>query len=95
MAWLTISGDCAFLLLNLWLSITNRQVLGAYAAVMARQLLAQSVNEARRRANLTRYVPEQIAGRLADGGVDALRYGRRQEVTMLFIDVRNFTGQSL
>lgn len=179
MVWLTVSGDCAFLLLNLWLSITNMQVSGAYAAampviwitpvvlafgalrfnpwlqgyvvaalaggilivafsgvsspiiptepppaelglffsappnimrllmmvlagavlvvaaVMARQLLAQSINEARRRSNLTRYLPEQIAGRLADGGVDELRHGQRQEVAVLFTDVRNFTGQSL
>jgi len=179
MAWLTVSGDCAFLLLNLWLSIENMQISGAYAAAMpavwvtpvvlafgalrfnpwlqgyvvavlaggilgvafagagtpiipttappaalglffsvppnimrllmmvlagivlvvaaarARQLLAQSINEARRRANLTRYLPEQIAGRLADGGVDELRHGRRQEVAVLFTDVRNFTGQSL
>lgn len=179
MAWLTVSGDCAFLLLNLWLNVTNLGISGAYliampavwitpvvlafgtlrfnpwlqgyvvatlmigivciafagagtpiisatdpppvlglffsappnimrlmmlllagivlvvAAVIARQMLTQSINESRQRENLTRYLPEQIAGRLADGGIEELRQGRRQDVAVLFADIRDFTGQSL
>lgn len=64
------------------------------AAARARALLRRALEEARRRANLTRYLPPQIAGRLADRPAAELRAGQRQEVTVLFCDVRGFTARA-
>ena len=64
------------------------------ASMRARALLARAINETQRGANLTRYLPAQIADRLAAGGLDELRRGRRQEVAVLFVDMRAFTRQS-
>lgn len=61
------------------------------AAMRARMLLFRSIREARQKANLTRYLPAKLAGRLAGGGLDALREGRRTHMAVLFIDLRNFT----
>lgn len=61
------------------------------AARRTRQLLFQSIREARQKANLTRYLPAKLAGRLAGGGLDALREGRLVHMAVLFIDMRNFT----
>ncbi len=61
------------------------------AAFRARALLARAIDEARRRANLTRYLPPQIAATLSDSGVEAARAGRRQMVAVLFADIRGFT----
>lgn len=61
------------------------------AARRTRALLYQSIREARQRANLTRYLPAKLAGRLAGGGLDTLREGRLVHMTVLFIDMRNFT----
>ncbi|NYZ14616.1 adenylate/guanylate cyclase domain-containing protein [Azospirillum sp. RWY-5-1] len=64
------------------------------AAARARGLLRRALEEARRRTNLTRYLPPQIAGRLADLPAAELRAGRRQVVTVLFCDVRGFTARA-
>lgn len=64
------------------------------AAARARALLRRALDEARRRANLTRYLPPQIAGRLAETSAAELRAGRRQSVTVLFCDVRGFTARA-
>lgn len=61
------------------------------AARRTRNLLFQSIREARQKANLTRYLPAKLAGRLAGGGLDALREGRLVHMAVLFIDMRNFT----
>ncbi|WP_192499040.1 adenylate/guanylate cyclase domain-containing protein [Skermanella pratensis] len=63
----------------------------ALAAARARSLLRQAVEETRRRANLTRYLPPQIAARLAETGSDEARRGRHQPVAVLFTDIRGFT----
>lgn len=47
--------------------------------------------ERERRVNLGRYLPAQIAGQLAEHGTAILSAGRRQEVAVLFTDVRGFT----
>ncbi|OED48487.1 adenylate cyclase [Rhodobacteraceae bacterium (ex Bugula neritina AB1)] len=62
------------------------------AALRMRRLLHQSIEEARQKANLTRYLPGQLAGRLASGGLEALQEGRQQEMAVLFIDIRGFTS---
>ena len=64
------------------------------AAYRTRGLVHQAVAAARRTANLTRYLPEQLAPRLADGEFEALRQGRRQQMVVLFIDMRGFTRWS-
>ena len=38
------------------------------AAARTRSLLQRAINEARRGANLTRYLPAEIAGQLAESG---------------------------
>ncbi|UWQ54001.1 adenylate/guanylate cyclase domain-containing protein [Leisingera caerulea] len=62
------------------------------AAVRTRGLLHRSIEEARQKANLTRYLPAQLAGRLAGGGLEALQEGRQQQMAILFIDIRGFTN---
>lgn len=64
------------------------------AAVRTRRLLLRSITEAQNAANLTRYLPGQLAPRLAAGGLDELRHGRRIEAGVLFIDLRGFTRLS-
>lgn len=66
----------------------------AMAARRARVLLDRAIREMQRGINLTRYLPEQIADRLADGGLDALREGHRQDVAVMFVDIRDFTRQA-
>jgi adenylate cyclase len=61
------------------------------AAARTRSLLQRAINEARRGANLTRYLPAEIAGQLAESGLTALREGRRQAVAVMFVDIRGFT----
>ena len=61
------------------------------AAQRMRMLLKNSIVEARQKANLTRYLPSRIAGQLAEEGLDALRHGTRQEMCVMFIDIRGFT----
>jgi adenylate cyclase len=61
------------------------------AAARTRSLLQRAINEARRGANLTRYLPAEVAGQLAESGLTALREGRRQAVAVMFVDIRGFT----
>lgn len=60
----------------------------------ARRRMMDSIHEARRNANLTRYLPEQVAAALADSGLDALRRGGQTDMGILFIDIRGFTRWS-
>ncbi len=178
MAWLAASGDCAFLLVNVWLSLMNTSLPGGYlptyppvwlapvvlafgalrfnprlqvyitivlavglvalaivnqpgtgrpgvpspqmlqfffspppnlmrlsmfvlagivlviASLRTRHLLDEAIRETRRRVNLTRFLPEQIVGRLADSGMDELRAGERRNLVVMFVDIRNFTEQA-
>ena len=64
------------------------------AALRTRRLLHLSIVETQRRANLTRYLPAQLAPRLAGGGLNELRRGRKVNAGILFADMRGFTGMS-
>jgi adenylate cyclase len=64
------------------------------AAARMRSLLQRAIDETRRRANLTRYLPAEIAGQLAERGLAALCEGRRQAVAVMFVDIRGFTRRA-
>jgi adenylate cyclase len=64
------------------------------AAARMRSLLQRAIDETRRRANLTRYLPAEIADQLAESGLAALREGRRQAVAVMFVDIRGFTRRA-
>ncbi|MGR3622542.1 adenylate/guanylate cyclase domain-containing protein [Pseudophaeobacter sp.] len=64
------------------------------AAYRTRQLLHSSIIDAQARANLTRYLPAQMADRLADGELSELRQGRQQKMVVMFVDIRGFTNWS-
>lgn len=60
------------------------------AALRARRLLIRAIAEARRNANLTRYLPPQIADWLGRTSADDVRKGSRHDVAVLFVDIREF-----
>lgn len=64
------------------------------SARRARGLLARAVEEFRRRQNLTRYLPPQIADRLADASMEEITRGSRQPAAVLFTDIRGFTRRA-
>ncbi len=64
------------------------------AGIRSRALMARAITETWRGANLTRYLPGEVADRLAETGLDALRRGKRQDVGILFTDIRGFTPLS-
>lgn len=64
------------------------------AAWRTRRLVHRSITEAQQKATLTRYLPAQLSARLADTGLEELRRGNRQNMAVLFIDIRGFTRWS-
>ena len=64
------------------------------ASARTRVFLLRSMTEARHSLNLTRYLPGQLAPRLAEGGLAELQRGTRQQMGVLFIDLRGFTKWS-
>jgi adenylate cyclase len=66
----------------------------AVAAGLVALLVAVSVSgirEASRRASLARFLPAEVADRLADDD-DTLREGRRQDAAIAFVDMRDSTA---
>lgn len=74
--------------------LTMACLIMALAAFRARRLLLRALTEQHRTANLVRYLPRQLAPQLAEGKLDELRRGIRQNVGILFVDMRGFTTLS-
>ena len=66
----------------------------ALAVARSRGLLARAIEEAGRRANLTRYLPPEIAGWLSRASLEEARRGVRHEIGVLFADMRGFTART-
>jgi len=65
----------------------------AFGIVRSRRLLASAVKDAVGRASLSRFLPAEIAPRVAAGDA-ALRRGRRQRAVIVFVDIRDSTGMA-
>lgn len=66
----------------------------AVAVVRSRRLLARAIEESARRANLTRYLPVEIAGWLSRASLEEARSGTRHPVGVVFADLRGFTARA-
>ncbi len=64
------------------------------AVTRSRALLLRAIDETRRRDNLTRYLPPQIAGMVADADAGDIRRGWRQPAAVMFVDMRGFTRRA-
>ena len=67
-------------------------VTTALVMLRARHLLHRAVKEAGERASIARFLPAEIAPLVEEGNLEAWRRGRRQEVTVLFVDLRGSTA---
>jgi adenylate cyclase len=65
----------------------------AFGIVRSQRLLSSAVKDAVGRASLSRFLPAEIAPRLAAGDAD-LRRGRRQQAVIVFVDIRDSTGMA-
>ncbi len=59
-----------------------------------RRRVLQSIIEARRAANLSRYMPESLVEQLSYEGVESVRGSRLQDAAVMFTDIRGFTTLS-
>ncbi len=69
-------------------------LLSLLAVVRRRKTLEAAISASKRTANLSRYLPDRIATIVADQGIEALTSARQQNATVMFIDIRGFTGLS-
>lgn len=69
-------------------------LLSVLAVMRRRKTLVDALTEAEKSANLSRYLPDRIAGLVAEQGIEALRSARAQHAAVLFVDIRGFTGIS-
>jgi len=60
--------------------------------VRARGLLRRAVAEATQRANLARFLPAEVAPLVERLTIAEWRRGRRQTITVLFVDIRDSTA---
>ena len=66
-------------------------VILIFVAVRTRRLLNRAIAETVRRTNLSRYLPPQLAGRMAQSDEERLMSGASQDAAVLFVDIRQFT----
>ncbi|KSV72432.1 hypothetical protein N183_26560 [Sinorhizobium sp. Sb3] len=64
----------------------------ALAMARSRRLLIRIARETAKRANLARFLPAEIVPLVGDNDVATWRQGRRQQGTILFVDIRGFTA---
>jgi adenylate cyclase len=64
----------------------------ALVMVRSRRLLVRAVNETARRANLARFLPAEIAPLVEENNAASWRQGRRQQATIMFVDIRGSTA---
>ncbi|MFK0278540.1 adenylate/guanylate cyclase domain-containing protein [Ensifer sp. NPDC090286] len=64
----------------------------ALAMARSRRLLIRIARETAKRANLARFLPAEIAPLVGENDVATWRQGRRQQGTILFVDIRGFTA---
>lgn len=76
-----------------WVMIASGGILIAVAAARTRRLLRRAIEEGAKRRQLTRYLPPELAGRLAETSAAELRRGQRHAAAILFTDIRDFTGR--
>ncbi|MGF9761269.1 adenylate/guanylate cyclase domain-containing protein [Microvirga sp. 0TCS3.31] len=67
-------------------------VITALVMLRARRLLYRGVKEASERASIARFLPAEIAPLVVGRDLAAWRRGRRQEITVLFVDLRDSTA---
>ena len=60
----------------------------------ARNMLVRAVDETRRKSRLTRYLPPKIADWMVETPASEARAGRRQNVAVMFADIRGFTTRA-
>lgn len=77
--------------------IVGAGLLLILAARQGRRLLERAVEETRLRANLTRYLPGELAPVPSEDAFAHLRAGRRIQVALLFVDIResSLIGESM
>ncbi len=64
------------------------------ATYRTRALFLRTLQETERRVNLTRYVPAEVAPQLSHAGMAALTSGSRQDMAVMFVDMRGFTARA-
>jgi adenylate cyclase len=64
----------------------------ALVMLRARRLLHRAVTEASERASIARFLPAEIAPLMEGGNLEVWRRGRRQEITVVFVDLRGSTA---
>ncbi|OIQ27278.1 MAG: adenylate cyclase [Alphaproteobacteria bacterium MedPE-SWcel] len=62
------------------------------ASAALRSLLHRSLIETEQRLSLTRYLPTRLIERMQAEDLADLRHGRRQDMGVLFVDIRGFTS---
>jgi adenylate cyclase len=66
-------------------------VITAFVVHRGRALLLRALRETSHRAQLSRFLPSEIVPLVEPGSLGEWRQGRRQQVTILFIDMRDST----
>ncbi len=77
-----------------WGFLVIATILGLLAVVRRRKTLEAAITAANKMTNLSRYLPDRVANLVAEQGIAALTSGQNQEATVLFADIRGFTGIS-
>jgi adenylate cyclase len=72
--------------------LTMIGLITALVMARSRRLLLRAVTEATYRTSLSRFLPTEVASIVESGKLAEWRRGRRQRVTVLFVDLRGSTG---